>query len=576
MTLVTEDNYGEVVQLLSRHPRLVADCETTGLRPFHGDKICGVAVRPGGVNHDSFYFPFRHGAGKNLPIPKLRTLLGMMEEKVITNWNTKFDIHFWRQDGMVIRNPMEDVMLAAHLMNENEPNFKLKETANRYLGKGASIEQQKLKDLMETKGYGMGEMWKLPASKVEPYACDDTHLTERLRTFYRQPLKDWGLWAMWKEYNQYMMATADMEAVGLHIDRDLVEQYMEEADVKVEPSRLAMWKMAGYEINPNSPKQVQAWLEVPSSAKEVLEVMLESLEPESQQAQAIRALWEFRGWSKVNGTYYRPYLEMMDEIGILHPSLSLIGTVTGRTACRDPNLQAVARRTEIYKVKDVFTARPGYTLISADYNQAELRLGAHFAKEENLAKALLSGGDVHQATADGLGIPRDFAKRINFGAFYGLAAWSLSKKLHCSEERAAHFLEIYHTGFRAIRPFYRYMHAQANLNGYIRLWTGRVRRYNYTNAETQKALSNFVQGGVGEVMRKVITGMHREPVIPGIRMLLQVHDQVLFEVPTKSVKRALPLISERMMFREFEGMPMTVDVSYGESWGNLTKWRKAA
>jgi DNA polymerase-1 len=565
--LVTDSNFAPIMEKLDQQRRLISDVETTGLRRWHGDRICGYALGTPSLGEEVYYFPVRHAEGWNLSkhqhnhVKKLLSKPGV----VYTGFNYKFDIEMMIQEGIPIPELIEDVMLAAHLMNENERTFQLKGLADIYIDPEASLEEQKLKELLAEHGFDKGDMWRLDAKMVEPYACDDVRLTELLRGLYLHGLRNWRLADLWYEVSQYELATVRMEWQGLLLDQELTRQYIKEAELQTRKAYNKLKSLAGYEINPRSYPQMSAFLGMKSTAKEFLEELGEGI-PE------VDAVLDYRAWSKANDTYYLPYLEKyVDEWGIIHANLNLHGTISGRLSASDPNLQAIPRYTNIYKIKDVFIAKPGHLLLSADYSQAELRLGAHYANEKLMARILNGGGDIHGATAAELELDRDAAKRINFGVFYGIGARKLARTLRIPLALAEEYLDKYHAKFKNIRSTYRFMQNKALLEGYIRLWTGRVRRYNTEHSEPHKALSNLIQGGVGEIMRHSITRLDQMVKEGWFAMTLQVHDQILFDIPIENRKEVLPEIRSVMEdFPQFHLVPPKVDFSIsGDRWGNV-------
>lgn len=568
MPIAVGETFGSALEAMDNYERLVTDVETTGLGMWHGDRVCGVAVATPDLKH-KYYFPLRHAEGPNLTKRQRSILSSWLSRDVKhSGWNFKFDMHMLAHDGVDIRDEnAEDVMLALHLCNENEPNFRLKDSAAKYLGIGAVTEQKTLEQELRDRGLGKGGMWQLPAELVAPYALKDVILTEKMRRLCRKGLKDWGILKLWSEVNRYMCVTRRMESRGFLIDQDLILQYRDEADAMIGPARELMHRMAGYPINPNSPKQTQAWLGVPTTARDYLEDIL-SIQPDRKD---IQALLDYRGWAKVNGSYYNAYLTKMDSNGVLHPNIKLHGTVSGRPSAEDPNLQAVPRYSQVYKVKDVLRARPGFTLISADYAQAEVRFGAKVCAEDTLLAILRSGADIHGSVATDLDIPRDAAKRIVFGIFYGLGAPGLAKRLKISQKLAEKYLKAFHSKYPKIRTHYYEMQRIAERAGYIRLWSGRVRRYNTKFAEPRKAMSNEVQGGVAEIMRYALTMLDQEiqTSYPESGIMLQVHDQIIVETPTAQARKMVRLMNEIMVkpFPEFE---MRVDFKTSDvSWGAM-------
>jgi len=282
-----------------------------------------------------------------------------------------------------------------------------------------------------------------------------------------------------------------------------------------------------------------------------------------------RIVSEYRQWSKISGTYYQKYLEHMDNDCKIHTSLHLTGTVSGRLSSSNPNLQAIPRKTDVYKVKDIFVALPGHYFVQADYSQAEMRIGTSYANEERMRDKIMRGADMHTETAEELGIPRDAAKRLNFGVIYGIGKVSLAKQLKIPEKLAAQYLNKYHAMYPGFRQLNKKCEAMAEQRGYIRMWTGRVRRYDNYNP-THKAMSNLIQGGVAEMMRVVITKLDEE--IPEIKMCLQVHDSIVFQVPIDGFDEYMKHIRRIMEDIPSFDVPMKVDLEYGERWGRTRKY----
>ena len=233
--------------------------------------------------------------------------------------------------------------------------------------------------------------------------------------FWQSPYK------LWQESNFYMLELARMEMRGFKLDVPLLEKFNREAIRNAKKQYQKITEMAGYEINLRSWMQLRKWLKVSSTAKDILEQM------DTPEAEAILT---FRAWDKASNTYYKSWLKWMTDDGILHPNLNLHRVVTGRQSASDPNTHAVPRERTEYKVKQVVVARKGHVIISADYNQAEMRVGVSVAQEENMAKIFRQPGiiDLHQSVADALKLPkkdgRNIGKTINFMILYGGGAAS--------------------------------------------------------------------------------------------------------------------------------------------------------
>ena len=583
-----------VEKLEAIKPRLLActdptvDTETTGLSIFGSaqrarDKVIGIAIHD---SNEAYYLPFRHLQGTNLPMECMEFLRQYLSDPFRTygGWNYNYDLHMMAFDGIKMAPQFEDAMLALHLINENEPDFKLKETSDRYHIGDGSLQESILEDKVFEECQRLGlecsrspkaanntksMMYVLPPKDVEPYACDDVRLTRKFLDLLKPALRQYNLYDIWKQVNYYSYIITLMEHDGMQIDPDLIKAYQEEAKEHTAKAQEKLNAAAGFELNPNSSKKVCSWLGVESSAAEVL---VDVIDAGGEVAENAKLVQEARGWKSVDSRYYTPYLNLMDEHNVLHCSLNLIGTYTGRLSCANPNLQAVAKHTDIFKVKDVFIARPGYTMIQADYKQAEMRLVTHYTKDKTMRELIESDADLHSATAELLGIPRNAAKRINFSVIYGIGYKHLAENLRVEQSVAKDYLERYHNLYPGFRRLMADCENFAKEYGYIEMWTGRIRHFNTPKCDPHNAMSNLIQGGVAEIVRVAISRLFPAIQDLGGRMLLQVHDSVMFEVPDENLEIALPTI--KTIMEDFDFVPAVgVDVEYGKSWGTFEKWR---
>ena len=563
------------------------DTETTGLSIFGNaerpqDRIIGYAIDDG---CDAYYLPFRHSQGKNLPLECLDFLRSYLSDpnRTYGGWNYNYDLHMMAFDGIKMAPNTEDAMLALHLINENEPDFKLKSVADRYHVGDGSLQESILEDKVFEECQKLGlecsrsknapnntksMMYVLNPADVEPYACDDVRLTRQLLDLLRPALKQSNLYEIWKQVNYYSFIICQMEHIGMHIDPDIIKKYQEEAVHKLADAQERLNSAAGYELNPNSSKKVCEFLGVHSSAAEVLQNVIDAGGRNAENAKLVQ---EARGWKSVDSRYYTPYLSAMDKDNNLHCNLNLIGTYTGRLSCSNPNLQAVAKSTEVFKVKDVFTARDGYIMIQADYKQAEMRLVTHYTKDPLMKNLIENNADLHSETANRLGIPRQAAKRLNFSVIYGIGARTLADNLRVDFSVAKDYLEKYHGLYPSFRKLMYECEDFAKQYGYIELWTGRLRHFNVPEADPHKAMSNLIQGGVAEIVRVAISRLYPAISDIGGRMLMQVHDSIIFEVPEGQINLALPTI--KLIMEDFDFDPRCgVDIEYGYSWGLFKKW----
>lgn len=586
MLIDTVEQFEAVKPLLLACTDPCVDTETTGLSIYGNaerkqDRVIGIAIDTGS---EAYYFPFRHREG-NLPLECLEFFRSYLsnDNRTYGGWNYSYDLHMMAFDGISIAPHFEDAMLGIHLLNENEETFKLKPLSDKYNVGSGSLQESILEDKVYNKCQELGlecsrsaraannvksMMYVLPPADVEPYACDDVRLTRGMLDLIRPALKYHHLYDIWQQVNYYSYIVTLMEHRGMQIDSEVIRRYQTEAEEHTKNVLDRLYKKAGFELNPNSPKKVATFLGVKSTAAEQLQILIDAGGEDAEKAKLIQ---EARGWKSVDSRYYTPYLNLMDKNNVLHCSLNLIGTYTGRLSCSNPNLQAVAKATEVFKVKDVFVAREGMTLIQADYKQAEMRLVTHYTKDKTMRDLIESDADLHSATAEMLGIPRNAAKRINFSVIYGIGAKKLSENLRVDFETGRDYLERYHQLYPGFRKLMSYCEDYAKTNGHIKMWTGRIRHFD-EKSDPHKAMSNLIQGGVAEIVRVAISRLFPAIQDLGGNMLLQVHDSVIFEIPDENLEVALPTI--KTIMEDFDFVPhVGVDVEYGKSWGTFQKWK---
>lgn len=563
------------------------DTETTGLSIFGNaerkrDVVIGIAIEDG---REAYYFPFRHMQGTNLPMECMEFFRGYLSDphRTYGGANYTYDEHMMAFDGIEPAPNFEDIQLGVQLLNENEPNFKLKDMSDRYHIGDGSLQESILEDKVfgECQRLGLecsrsankannvkSMMYVLPPEDVEPYACDDVRLTRQWLNICHEALPQYGLYEIWKQVNYYAYIIMLMEHRGMHVDVDMIKRYQVEAVDHAADAQRRLNETAGFELNPNSSKKVCEFLHLQSSAAEKLDELIDAGGPDAENAKLVK---EARGWKSVDSRYYTPYLNAIDETDSIHCSLNLLGTYTGRLACSNPNLQAVAKHTDIMKVKDVFTARPGFTMIQADYKQAEMRLVTHYTRDPLMKELIESDADLHSETANRLNIPRQAAKRLNFSVIYGIGAKKLSENLKVDFKVGKDYLEKYHGLYPGFRKLMNQCEEFAKQNGYIEMWTGRLRHFNVPQADPHKAMSNLIQGGVAEIVRVAISRLFPAITDIGGYLLMQVHDSVIFEVPDEQLNVALPTIKIIMEDMDFSPRP-GVDIEFGKSWGLFQKW----
>jgi DNA polymerase-1 len=612
--LIDETNFSDFMSWLAYQEEIAIDTETTGLDPYGSkslSRICGVSIA--GVDNSSYYLPFRHHVGYNLPLSKLSSLISLLNDRVNSGnltllfWNADFDLHMLAVDGFRVpyERGIEDYMLGAHLLNENEPSFGLKEYGDKYgFGRG-SLDESDLREIIESR-YGKtkakewkGSIWKLSGAEVAAYAETDATLTLAAARAMRPALVAWHLSDLFVEQNRYLLTIVRMEARGILVDVDRIESQIkllgprreENFDeilgivkkitgstldptprpVRIGKKGLPLKQKPSLTFNPNSVPQLLALTNWPKTDVKYLE----ELEVDDPWKPFADLVLDYRVMSKMTGTYYDAYLELIDAYNTIRPRYNLIGTVSGRLSCSRPNLQNVPRWSEKRPVKEVFIPREGYVFVEMDYSQAELRIATHYANEHKMRAIFYQGLDPHGETATRLSIPRFVAKTLNFLIIYGGGIKAIMRTLGCSEEVARAYLRGYHGLYVGFGKLAHFMQEKASDDGYIRLETGRIRhfntwKYHQWEAEPRKAMNSLIQGTAAEMLRIAMVRLEDELRGSTIdaHMLLQVHDSILLECRPDHVDRLVAMMSPIMTGFHFDPGP-AIDIKVGSRWSPM-------
>jgi len=492
--------------------------------------------------------------------------------KEVYGYNLKFDVHFTEKEGINWKSQMKDVMLLVHLVSENEFSIALKKIGAKYLSADRSEQDEILKGKLKSIKAKKDEMYKLHPSEVAPYAIEDVVLTWDVYKFFIKYAEAQGLVELWNESNKYLAITKDMEKEGVKVDIDKLIKNKAVAVAHRNDLKALMFEAnGGVEFNPNSVPQLRKVLNTTgSTAVKYLEKM---------DHPVAKALLEYRKWEKAITSFYNALYEKVDKNDKIHCTLKLNGTITGRLSCSNPNLQALPKRSDEYKIRElIIPPNKNYQIASFDYSQAELRLLAHYTKDPFLMNTYLQGLDLHQQTADLVGISRYFAKRVNFGIVYGLGANGLSEQIGIPKSEANDILREYHKKIPGIRQLSSTVQQIASAKKYIELWTGRRRHFNAVSpilakrfgvrmTEVHKALSNLIQGGVSEIMRVKIMEMAENLKKYKTKMVLQVHDEILFIIHKDETELVIPIIIKIMEDLHFS-VPFLIDGKIGDSWGS--------
>lgn len=546
----------------------------------------------------------KHEEGSNMKnldprmVSEMLQVIFNKENRTIKGFNYKFDLSVLRFDGIVPTAYVEDVMVNCHLNQENEENYKLKTLSVKYVDPTANDQEEFVKSYM--KRWKLKRYSQIPITILGEYAEKDVELTMLLdekvmesimqQNFTNVYVKDYTKNLIYKE-SKFLRLLDKMWYMGIAIDPKKCEESIREAQKRCEELSEMAAEIVGYEINLNSPVQIKKALQLESTDREHLMTCSHPL---------ASIVLEFRAWQKVSGTYYEVFLRDRDENNRLHPDLFQIGTVTGRLSCLSPNFQALPRLKDnddpfahIYKVRDVVVPPgPDYALVFSDLSQAEMRVAAHYAREYAMIEIIKAGGDLHSQTAMAMfgekcidpntGKPteeyRNFAKRLNFGIIYGMGAKSLAATLKCSIEKAQELLDQYHERFPGFKKLYAQAEMRALGRGWIKMWTGRRRRFRGDKVEIwecRKAMNNLIQGSVSEMMKHAmlrIDELLTKETNNRSYIFNQVHDDLHMAIH-KDDWHLIPKIRDIMQDHPWCIVPIVTDTSYSlTSWGEKKKW----
>lgn len=594
--ILTKEQMIRALECIIQDSFTVLDLETTGLNPYLGDEILGVAF--GGFKK-YFYLPLRHEVGGNAPMECLYMLSEILNQscRTLLTWNGKYDISFLKQAGLEVKCKVIDVMLNSHLYDENAQPFSLEAHSLARLGKSKMKEQDelialgrqyiptllgRLRSRESILKVIMSNLKRLPMNAVAEYAMNDLVLTEELYEWYDEELEREDYYHLIPQLGEYSLVIQRMEEHGLLIDPLVTKDKSEDAANCMKEIIQEIYMTTGMKINPNSWIQVkdmllensEAFRKLPMYAQITNEDTLSKIEDPLCQL-----ITEYHKWSKVKGTYYDMFLELLDKNNRVHPSVKIHGTVTGRLSCPKPAVQTIPRldkKNYMYRVKDCVIAPSGALLIERDMSQLELRLACHFSEDANMMEAYTKGEDLHTKTATMLGISRQDAKPVNFGFLYGAGAESFqifaeSKYgLKLSLDDAKRFRRKFFDAYPGLVVYNRKVNSFAERNGYIRLWTGRKRHFTKKD-DYHKALNCIIQGGAAEMLRISMTRLDREFQRYGEgapNILIQIHDALLFEIVEGEVDYWMPIIKKEMELTGFK-IPMLSEAKVGKCWGGM-------
>jgi DNA polymerase-1 len=573
---------------------LAFDTETTGLHVVT-DRAIGMSVS--WAKGQAAYLPFdeRHLEGLK-PDHVIQAMAPVLTDpsRVRVAHNAKFDIQMLANVGLKVAMPIFDTMIASWLLDSVSREHGLDACAMRELG---------MKKIPTHALIGPGKaasMLDVPILSLADYACEDADATLQLHDHLSPKLKGAGLSGVMTEIEMPLVPIlARMEQDGIYVDAETLDELSTKLDARAKELERHIHELAGEEFNIHSTKQLQRILFEKLKVHEAVGVtrlkktktgwstdvsVLESL----SEHPLPHALLEFRTITKLKSTYVDALPQLIcPQTSRIHTSFHQIGTATGRLSSSDPNLQNIPIRTpQGREIRKAFRPQnQDSVIISADYSQVELRILAHIAREEALAEAFQRGEDIHTATAARIfgvdpaavdGTLRSRAKAINFGIIYGMGPQRLARETGVSMPEAKSFIEKYFAGYPRIRTWIDEAVATARRLGYTTTITGRRRPVPEFNASDRMAVVNAeniavnspIQGSAADLIKIAMIRIQKELADTGLpaRMLLQVHDELVFECPRRSSEEAAAMIRTSMEQAMKLDVPLLVEVGIGSNW----------
>ncbi|QKG83971.1 DNA polymerase I [Kroppenstedtia pulmonis] len=480
-----------------------------------------------------------------------------------------------------------DVLLASYVINPSETGHELSDIVLRKLGGGLPDDDTV---------YGKGAKRKqLEGEKLAEHLAGKTRSLIRLHPILEQELKEAELDSLFFDLElPVAQVLAKMEWVGVKVDQDRLESLGEELRDQLDRLTQKIYDLAGTEFNINSPKQLgeilfdKLGLPVLKKTKTGYSTSADVLEKLAPQHEVVEEILHYRQVGKLVSTYVDGLLkEIYQENGKIHTRFNQTITATGRLSSADPNLQNIpVRLEEGRRLRQVFVpSQAGWKILSADYSQIELRVLAHLSQDENLVQAFQSDEDIHTQTAmdvfhvdkeEVTSLMRRQAKAVNFGIVYGISDYGLSQNLNIPRKEAGEFIQRYFDSYPGVKNYMDNMVARAKRDGYVTTMLHRrrylpdinSRNYNRRSFAERTAMNTPIQGTAADIIKKAMVQMDEALQQEGLkaRLLLQVHDELIFEVPEEEVKKLSQVVIQVMENPVKLDVPLRVEVQFGNTW----------
>ena len=591
-TLLTEADLNRWVEKLKQAKLFALDTETDNL-DYMAANLVGISFAL--ENGEAAYLPLQLdylGAPKTLEKTTALTLLKpVLENPTIqkVGQNFKYDLTIFARNGIDVQGVAFDTMLESYVLNSTD-RHNMDDLAKRYLGHQTITFEE-----IAGKGKNQLTFNQIPLEKAAEYAAEDADVTMKLQQVLWEKLsKEPSLEKLFKEMELPLLGVLSrMERRGVLIDSDALFLQSNEIANRLSELEEQAYVLAGQPFNLASTKQLQEILfdklglpviqKTPKGAPSTNEEVLEEL---AFSHELPKVLVEHRGLSKLKSTYTDKLPQMVNpQTGRVHTSYHQAVTATGRLSSSDPNLQNIPiRNEEGRRIRQAFIAREGFTVVAADYSQIELRIMAHLSQDQGLINAFTQGKDIHRSTAAEIfGVALDEvtseqrrnAKAINFGLIYGMSAFGLSRQLGIGRADAQSYMDLYFKRYPGVQTFMHDIREKAKAQGYVETLFGR-RLYlpdiNSSNGMRRKAAERVainapMQGTAADIIKRAMIQLDQKlQNDPDIAMIMQVHDELVFEVRSEKVAFYSELIKTQMESAADLVVPLIVEVGQGTNW----------
>ncbi len=595
-TLVEEDGIDELVEYLRKRGGFVLDVETTSLSPMEAELVgisfCSEEGRafylPVGGNGGGSLFETGQGISSGLLKEKLDGLL-LDQSLWKTGHNIKYDLIVLRNAGMEVRGVDFDTMVASYCLDPARRSHSLDNLALGY----CQHRMIPFRELFDS-GDREKDIRKVPLERLMDYACEDSDYTFRLKKILGGMIEGTGAEKLFRDIEMPLLfSLMDMEVAGIEIDRRQLGELEEHIRGRLENLEKRIYEEAGEVFNIRSNQQLQTilfeklGLPVVRKTKTGYSTDMRVLEQLAEEHPIAEMITEHRQFSKLLNTYVEVLPRLVNRrTGRIHTSFNQTVTATGRLSSSSPNLQNIPIRSDIGReIRKAFVPEKGCILVDADYSQIELRILAHLSGDPGLIKGFRDGADIHTRTAATIfekpeskveSNEREAAKTINYGVIYGQGPRALSSQIGVSFEEARSFIEDYFEKYSGVRDFIESCREKAAEKGYAETMFGRRRGLENIDSDNNRlksfaeriAVNMPIQGTAADMIKIAMINIDRaiRQQKLGGRMILQVHDELVFEVPEEEKEKMMELVRGKMEGAVELKVPLIVSIGSGRNW----------